>query len=64
MLNERDYNLVQALVTATGEQARIEQQLLLPLPILAIDVLEFQILEANDLISNIWSELNTGESNA
>jgi hypothetical protein len=63
MLNNRDYNLVAALVTATAELARMEQMLTLSNRDDITDILDYEVMEANSLISNIWAELNTGESN-
>jgi hypothetical protein len=64
MLNQRDYNLVAALVAATAELARLEQMLGISNRDDIIDIIDYEVMEANSLISNIWKELNTGVSNA
>jgi hypothetical protein len=63
MLSNRDYNLVQALVTATAELARTNVMLDITTNEDVIDALVNDVLLGDALISNIWSELNIGESN-
>jgi hypothetical protein len=60
MLNKRDYNLVQALVTATAELARMEQVLAISHRDDIIDIIDYEVMEANSLIRDIWKELNMG----